>query len=1763
MIQARLPDGRILQFPVGTDPAVIQATVKRILDAGKAAPQFGADSSVDSGFIRDTLLNSDPLEVARQRQEAKRAELSNISANGDIGRTEIEDPGYLKFLGEAVKEQVAGPAIGLAERTGRVIRDFEEEHPILAQVAGLNSASPIALPAGIATTLADLDLRQNVREGYESTREDYLAADPSAGRALLAGGTELAAGVAPFIAAPSLNALEGGPLAASAGQAAARLAGRVAPSTFEAGSAASRLLSRGVAGGIEGGVVGLGNADPDAPLADQAREIGLSAALGGGLGALGGAKEIAKLSDQGQLYPSGRVVQGPPAPPSPEVRQRLLDAFEAEKAQVKDHSTLDPALLPEAIPAAQEEALRAVNARWQRVWAEAGAAGDEQLARLADEQQGVNATDVRRLSEQSIATADNVIRDFPETPTLRPRVASWATSSEESLRRFQKFADAHRGEWLPPDVLPFEARDLPLTRWAPNHETGSPIRAGASYFTLGDDALHYSDTGQRTPYSETFTPQNPVVVMRRPEVGGSPQQDIDLVRQAEKRGHDAVILVNANAQSIEVVKTRHASQGVERASPWLGLDKPRIIGEGVAGRGTARPFRAPVFETEEQLSARLDTEGRGEQNDLRRGWRDFEERGWPALLREPAPSPPVELPDLGRSRPTGLTGVYHQNPSADLRGRFPDAQIDSRDAYAGPVNTGRERRARPRPGTNSESGFITLPGRGAPPPASPIETVMPRRQVPAEQTVLGRLQAVADRVTDQWLNKEDAPLRRARRAGAPETVVRELESLQKRARGAGGMVDPSRRAGPVFEGTYIFDRDLDLGNGQRGAGSRRTGDGLEAIVGGLDDEAHFDLDSLMAAEHHLELVARRDRARLEFEWQRAQRLEALRQARREDAISLRAMAGDIRTDQATAIQAARREARARGEYRAFLTSEGRVGRASSLRRDLGPAETSTDLAARRLGSSIQPANAARTDALRSIRSAQRVAMGIRDQARKRVPPPPTPHPDAKLDIDDDGTAIANWVIQDLAQRYGAGPDGRVAPQLADLADRVREWSIRAFLMPLKTAGRLSDQEFWYRQSQDGAFEFGGAILAKNARYAPFFRLVDRLGQDPEILVGTTKADPLKSISGGLSPKRPVGRPLESFVQQAQRVTLWAERQHVRNSFADVVDATPEMQKEIVKLADVPGDTARPQGGTFVAWRDGKRYEYAAPADVVLAFERLTPKQAGHVAQLAAIAARTLRAGATVTLEFPFRNLGRDVQDSAIYGPGVNPVYRLLIDPVAGLLEAARNGKWAQEWRANGGALSGATAVARPQVEAIAKDVVDPSFAGRMVRRWHAENPAGKLAFPVLYPLETLAETLEAGAKIGSYRRARLRGAAPLDAAAMSRDVSSPDFGRSGTTGGYWNQFEAFFNAELQDIFRLGQAFRRRPVATTVKAMAYLTIPAIANWAKNRDDPEYQDLPEWEKVSFYHPAKLEGGRWVRIPRPLGLINLAFSYGPQKLIEGQAGQDPDAAEHFARSFVHATPLHYASTDAAPSIAQPLLEATAGPGGWSQFRDAPMVGQGLQGMLPAEQVNDHTSGIARAIGGAEWPKTGISMIDNAHSPLKIDYLIQGYGATWGKTLAQATGPAARALGGDPADSDSFMGRMAQGGSPTLPIQPSDVPGVRGFISTPAIGFGSDPVTRFYKASTEAAQAAQSLKQAEDAGDIARYQAILREHPEVMLADDMSALRKELTEMRKERNEYQKMPGWTPEQRLEAVLMIDQMATQRAGLQLHQLADFLRGQR
>jgi hypothetical protein len=109
-------------------------------------------------------------------------------------------------------------------------------------------------------------------------------------------------------------------------------------------------------------------------------------------------------------------------------------------------------------------------------------------------------------------------------------------------------------------------------------------------------------------------------------------------------------------------------------------------------------------------------------------------------------------------------------------------------------------------------------------------------------------------------------------------------------------------------------------------------------------------------------------------------------------------------------------------------------------------------------------------------------------------------------------------------------------------------------------------------------------------------------------------------------------------------------------------------------------------------------------------------------------------------------------------------------------------------------------------------------------------------------------------------------------------------------------------------------------------------------------------------------------------------------------------------------------------------------------------------------------------------------------------------------------------------------------------------------------APGFASKPVTDLSRIGVMAADAADDMAVASSNGQATRVQQIIKDHPEVLLNDQIQETRRALRDLVRRRDEaIKKLPPG--QERSDLLAMYGQMATQIAGVRLHGWADALRG--
>jgi hypothetical protein len=128
--------------------------------------------------------------------------------------------------------------------------------------------------------------------------------------------------------------------------------------------------------------------------------------------------------------------------------------------------------------------------------------------------------------------------------------------------------------------------------------------------------------------------------------------------------------------------------------------------------------------------------------------------------------------------------------------------------------------------------------------------------------------------------------------------------------------------------------------------------------------------------------------------------------------------------------------------------------------------------------------------------------------------------------------------------------------------------------------------------------------------------------------------------------------------------------------------------------------------------------------------------------------------------------------------------------------------------------------------------------------------------------------------------------------ADSREIAL-DFSRRGYTGEVLNSMYAFANAEFQDTARFFRAMDEAPLNTVIKGFAWMSVPAIANWYLNFDDPRYQQMNEAERALFVHPFGYDEnyGKFGRLSRPIGVAGNLFSYGVERMLDEMYYKNPE--------------------------------------------------------------------------------------------------------------------------------------------------------------------------------------------------------------------------------------------------------------------------------
>ncbi|WP_127058862.1 phage tail tip lysozyme [Veillonella ratti] len=547
-----------------------------------------------------------------------------------------------------------------------------------------------------------------------------------------------------------------------------------------------------------------------------------------------------------------------------------------------------------------------------------------------------------------------------------------------------------------------------------------------------------------------------------------------------------------------------------------------------------------------------------------------------------------------------------------------------------------------------------------------------------------------------------------------------------------------------------------------------------------------------------------------------------------------------------------------------------------------------------------------------------------------------------------------------------------------------------------------------------------AMRAKYPNYVPFIRDFGEAGIDNFGSKGGGFMNvhaPIKKMKGS---GRDIVDPLESIIKNTYATINAIERNKVATAFVKISEV--EGMSDIVER--VTG-TPTSKDFTFYVMKDGKKTIYQTTPDIYQALQFANAESSNWLVQMMKTPAGWLRAGATqLSPEFILRNPVRDMIGATIYSQhGFIPV----VDTLKGMMHYLKKDNVYWDYKKSGAGNSAMVSLDRNYLQNSIRDILKKP------------NILKRIATSPLDIIRGLNEATEMATRLAEFdnattgytgiinrlTRGKKKPLSNAEAAIQARDVTL-DFSRIGKNTKQANKMIAFFNASLQGTDKMVRAFKENPAEMTFKTAAFITLPSVALWWLNKDDPRYQELPQWEKDVFWIIPTED--TLIKIPKPfeLGILfgtvperALQYAYDKEKKVNGRGfeGLATTAMDNMMPSLM-------------PTAAIPLLEWATN---YSFFMQRNIVPQSMTKLPDRLQSDWRTSYIGNQVG---------NLLDV--SPMKVDNTIRGYGGGFGSLIMDMTD------------------RMS-GVADTRPAKKwNEQPVIKGFTETPYKS--SDSVQRLY---------------------------------------------------------------------------------------------------
>jgi len=624
-----------------------------------------------------------------------------------------------------------------------------------------------------------------------------------------------------------------------------------------------------------------------------------------------------------------------------------------------------------------------------------------------------------------------------------------------------------------------------------------------------------------------------------------------------------------------------------------------------------------------------------------------------------------------------------------------------------------------------------------------------------------------------------------------------------------------------------------------------------------------------------------------------------------------------------------------------------------------------------------------------------------------------------------------------------------------------------------------------------------AMTEANRNYVTFARELPKEGKK-----GYTEGsvNPFKRIKGS---KERVFPPLDAIVNNTNKIVNLAERNQVKVNFIDFIvkeksknkDAFPFVNKtkpklkpikiqrqelerffeksEIDKMSDKTvgeftifrQEFSATDKGQILIKRDGKTESWDVGVDLANAFKTMDQQGSNMLMHYMGGPARTLRAGAILIPDFAVPNFFRDtIQASFLNKVGFVPIQDSIIGAFK-IITKGNNKKandMYKKYVKSGGMQSTLLAVDKPNI-----------FDGKVFDILN-KGPIRNSDRGILAPFKALTRLSEEMTRFRifekTYKKAVEKGLTEKQALERggfeARNLL--DYAKRGSLGANINRLVPFWNARVQGLTRVYEAFRDQRGRTSAMIGAYIVIPTIGFYMLNKDDEDYKEEPDWIKQNYWY-FKIDDKPY-RFPKPFEVGTLVSSV-IEKSFDWVRTNEPQEFAKFAKDFFINNAKGFYPI---PTVVRPLAENAMN---YSFFRDAPVVPKSLDKNLPnkfyyTEYTSETFKLLSKTINGLVGDDSFF-----ATNPIHAENVFRSWTGGIGRYII------------DTLDYAIIKGKIIED-----PIKPTDtlskIPVVRAFDVRDVPGYSAQSIVKFFEEYSKVEKIINGMDFAKKAGDFEEYQ-------------------------------------------------------------------------